>query len=116
MISPPGVLIPAEWAAEVAQHLRRSLRIDLQASPKLLEIVDELSAVGEAVSDVSGSGSRRLVDLPDLSHTSGVTVSTFAKVAGLSPRRVRQMCQTGEIDAYKVHGQWTIETEGEDRQ
>ena len=115
MISPPGVLIPAEWAAEVGQYLGRSLRIDFQSSPKLLEIYDELVAVGEAVSDASASGSRRLPDLPDLPHNPGVTVSTFAKVAGLTPRRVRQMCAAGDVDAYKVRGSWII-AEGKERE
>ena len=108
MISPLGVLIPAEWCAEIGQHAGRSLRIDLHASPKLLELVDQLAAVGAAVSDASGNGSRRLNPLPELPHTPGMTVTAYAKAVGLSDRRVRQMCAAGDVTAHKVHGQWAI--------
>lgn len=108
MISPPGVLIPAEWCAEVGQHLGRSLKLDHISSPKLLEFVDELTAVGVAVSDASDNGSRGLSSLPDLPHTPGMTVKTYADHRGLSERRVRQMCQTGDLDCHKQGHQWLI--------
>ena len=114
MISPPGVLIPADWCAEVAQHLGGSLRIDHRPSPKLLEICDQLAAVGAAVSAASARGSPGLISLPAPPHTSGMTVAAYANTVDLTTRRVRQMCAAGDIDARKIRGQWVIETEREE--
>ena len=115
MISPPGVLIPAEWAAEVGQHLGRSLRIDGTTSPKLLELCDELVAAGEAATTAaSTNGSRNLMSLPAPPQTAGMTVTAYARTVGLSERRIRQMCQTGQLPAHKTGRQWSIETEREE--